>query len=947
MACSITVRDVFGIVPAGQAEITVLRVTGDAIDCTAVEVSSGALGIAATTVAVVSGEFSVDLPITVSPKPDCGDQVDVTVVCSSEQGCESVANYQLQCCSIEISHVFGITPGHAIHPTQIHVDGVALGCPTQKVNITVSFGGVVIASANNLTVDPALGGFSAVMAITSQTPIDCGAKVTVVASCVAGAPCQISDDFVLSCPDCYRVEATVDLSQPCTGVAGAQTKPVTITANIGLPTGTNTKDLFWDYGTVHGAPFTVTVTQAAPLFTHVETQQLPPGHYHAVLRFVHGLPEACLEYTRDFDVTCDSGVPGCPTWDPPSVASVCVNGKRTVTFTAHLTAPAGQTLVAQWDFDSTGTSLGTALVAGPGQTVNPPAEHHDFPPGSYTAHLHTISPANSNCPDPPIPFVVPPCPTGSCEIEITDISVVVGACDPVTGMREVTATATASGTLPTDGCVWQWDTAIPGDPSVPVGPTNTGLTASHHYAAPGTASATHTITLHIRRDDDCSTSRPKDVPIDGCGTACPDVTIQIDQNGVCTPDGLRRLFNLDATASLPGVMQYTWNFGDGATQVLPGTSAATTHAFAPGTWTVTLDSLGPGNCSAHVPTQITVPPCCPTITGVDVSQAPCIKGTAMVAVTLTAQATGEQSTFTWDFGDGSTPVTGPQAPTHNYAPGTYTVTVTANAPGCPPVTSTPQITVNPCSETAPPSQTSIDACTALLWTAIILSIIGAIAVLVGCVMAKIPYLVFVGEILEWVGIGVIALAALLYLLWWILCRFITPCAVLLTVIHVLMALIPIFAVITVIVGWLGSFDLGCWIKSVVTFAYWGTVLGTLYWLANNRHCVTENPNGPPPPASSSSGLSSGDPTRVLRQRPTETEGTRGETIRPLQAVASDDPEAVAVRERPRPAGVGDMIKNATSAIGIKPCAGCHQRAEQLNRVFPLGRQDDQQAETAS
>lgn len=30
-------------------------------------------------------------------------------------------------------------------------------------------------------------------------------------------------------------------------------------------------------------------------------------------------------------------------------------------------------------------------------------------------------------------------------------------------------------------------------------------------------------------------------------------------------------------------------------------------------------------------------------------------------------------------------------------------------------------------------------------------------------------------------------------------------------------------------------------------------------------------------------------------------------------------------------GLGDVIKRATSAVGIKPCGGCEQRAAALNR----------------
>jgi hypothetical protein len=32
-------------------------------------------------------------------------------------------------------------------------------------------------------------------------------------------------------------------------------------------------------------------------------------------------------------------------------------------------------------------------------------------------------------------------------------------------------------------------------------------------------------------------------------------------------------------------------------------------------------------------------------------------------------------------------------------------------------------------------------------------------------------------------------------------------------------------------------------------------------------------------------------------------------------------------------GLGDVIKRATNAIGIRPCAGCERRAAALNRWF--------------
>jgi len=36
-----------------------------------------------------------------------------------------------------------------------------------------------------------------------------------------------------------------------------------------------------------------------------------------------------------------------------------------------------------------------------------------------------------------------------------------------------------------------------------------------------------------------------------------------------------------------------------------------------------------------------------------------------------------------------------------------------------------------------------------------------------------------------------------------------------------------------------------------------------------------------------------------------------------------------------PIGLGDLIKGATKVIGIKPCGGCKQRQEMLNRAVKL------------
>jgi len=40
--------------------------------------------------------------------------------------------------------------------------------------------------------------------------------------------------------------------------------------------------------------------------------------------------------------------------------------------------------------------------------------------------------------------------------------------------------------------------------------------------------------------------------------------------------------------------------------------------------------------------------------------------------------------------------------------------------------------------------------------------------------------------------------------------------------------------------------------------------------------------------------------------------------------------------RDEPIGLGTVITRATSALGIRPCSGCEQRAERLDRVIGFG-----------
>jgi hypothetical protein len=46
--------------------------------------------------------------------------------------------------------------------------------------------------------------------------------------------------------------------------------------------------------------------------------------------------------------------------------------------------------------------------------------------------------------------------------------------------------------------------------------------------------------------------------------------------------------------------------------------------------------------------------------------------------------------------------------------------------------------------------------------------------------------------------------------------------------------------------------------------------------------------------------------------------------------------------KPQPMrGLGDAIAKATTAVGIKPCGGCKQRQEALNKLVPFGNANEE------
>ncbi|RLC76746.1 MAG: hypothetical protein DRI61_12715 [Chloroflexi bacterium] len=145
------------------------------------------------------------------------------------------------------------------------------------------------------------------------------------------------------------------------------------------------------------------------------------------------------------------------------------------------------------------------------------------------------------------------------------------------------------------------------------------------------------------------------------------------------------------------VSAYAWDFGDGSTS----TQANPTHVYeTPGTYTVVFTATNAaGSTRVEKADYITANP--PPPPEVDFTASP-TSGTAPLEVSFTGIVTGQATSYSWDFGDGSGSTS--LNPIHTYGvPGSYTVTFTATGLGGSGSKTKPNyISVSPASGITPP-----------------------------------------------------------------------------------------------------------------------------------------------------------------------------------------------------------------------------------------------------
>ncbi len=189
------------------------------------------------------------------------------------------------------------------------------------------------------------------------------------------------------------------------------------------------------------------------------------------------------------------------------------------------------------------------------------------------------------------------------------------------------------------------------------GSTSTETNPSHTYAAAGS----HAVTLTASAGAGCMNSVQHSVTVNANPVAA------FSAPAVC--EGAATVFSNSST----GAASYSWNFGDSSAA---STAVNPSHTYAAaGTYTVTLTATSAAGCTNSIPHDVTV-----NANPVAAFSAPAV---CEGAATVFSNSSSGAASYSWNFGDQSSPSTDTN-PSHTYAAaGTYTVQLTAtSAAGC-------------------------------------------------------------------------------------------------------------------------------------------------------------------------------------------------------------------------------------------------------------------------
>lgn len=306
--------------------------------------------------------------------------------------------------------------------------------------------------------------------------------------------------------------------------------------------------------------------------------------------------------------------------------------------------PDGGLVRYEWDFNYDGYNFNRDATG-----VNPKATYQDGPTTLIIA-LRVTDNFGAN-------------QIATAQVRINNVAPQVEAGGPYNGQAGSSigfvGTATDPGTVDRTSLTYRWDF---GD-----GTTGYGAVTGHTYNQPGT----YTARLSVTDKDGAQTSDTATVQVSATNRA-PVAVISGPTSG---KTGQTLNFNGSSSSDSDGtITSYAWNFGDGTT----ANGVNVSHSFnRAGTYQVTLTVLDNGGLSgsATVTVQISdvakTPP-----TAVISGPSNGLVGTALnFSGSSSSDSDGTITSYSWDFGDGTTGSGVDTSHTYNAA-GTYQVTLT-------------------------------------------------------------------------------------------------------------------------------------------------------------------------------------------------------------------------------------------------------------------------------
>ena len=300
-------------------------------------------------------------------------------------------------------------------------------------------------------------------------------------------------------------------------------------------------------------------------------------------------------------------------------APTLLTASSITTNTATLTWQ-GTSSISIIEYGPTGFTLGT------GQLINPATSPYTLtgliPNTSYSVFVKDSCGVNLLSSNATLNFNTPNCPAVTAQGSVT--------------LNGSTVSALNTGS-PSDSILWLWGN----------GANSTGSSPIYTYPTPGIYTVQQVASNYCGNSDTITFTL----------TVCGSVVSQFAVAG----NGQTRVFN--AGASIGAGLSYSWSFGDGFT----ASGSNPTHSFAnPGVYVVNLvvtDACGiTASSSQNVSICNTVQPSFTSST------------TSALSFNFSAQPTG-LSSYSWDFGDGTTAIGAMTSHTYGSA-GTFAVTLT-------------------------------------------------------------------------------------------------------------------------------------------------------------------------------------------------------------------------------------------------------------------------------